>query len=62
YDQGTILSQCQVPVYTDDTADTLAQRVLVQEHRLLVETLEQILVGKLALPEVLSCPQLMQRP
>jgi phosphoribosylglycinamide formyltransferase-1 len=62
YDQGTILSQCRVPVYTGDTADTLAQRVLVQEHRLLVETLEQILVGKLALPEVLSCPQLMQRP
>lgn len=62
YDQGTILSQCRVPVYTGDTADTLAQRVLVQEHRLLVETLEQILVEKLALPEVLSCPQLMQRP
>jgi phosphoribosylglycinamide formyltransferase 1 len=62
YDQGTILSQCRVPVYTGDTADTLAQRVLVHEHRLLVETLEQILVGKLALPEVLSCPQLMQRP
>ncbi len=62
YDQGTILSQCRVPVYTGDTADTLAQRVLVHEHRLLVETLEQILAGKLALPEVLSGPQLMQRP
>lgn len=33
-DHGPILAQAVVPVLPDDTADTLAARVLVQEHRL----------------------------
>lgn len=33
-DHGPILAQAAVPVLPDDTADTLAARVLVQEHRL----------------------------
>jgi phosphoribosylglycinamide formyltransferase-1 len=35
YDRGPILGQARVPVLPTDTADTLAQRVLEVEHRLL---------------------------
>jgi formyltetrahydrofolate-dependent phosphoribosylglycinamide formyltransferase len=35
YDRGAILAQERVPVLPDDTADTLAARVLEVEHRLL---------------------------
>lgn len=35
YDRGAILAQERVPVRPDDTADTLAARVLAAEHRLL---------------------------
>jgi phosphoribosylglycinamide formyltransferase-1 len=33
-DEGPILAQAEVPVLPGDTAETLAARVLVQEHRL----------------------------
>lgn len=33
-DDGPILGQAQVPVLAEDTAETLAARVLTQEHRL----------------------------
>ncbi|MEM8878748.1 MAG: phosphoribosylglycinamide formyltransferase [Pseudomonadota bacterium] len=33
-DDGPIIAQATVPVVADDTADTLAARILVQEHRL----------------------------
>lgn len=36
-DHGPILAQAAVPVLPDDTADTLAARVLTQEHRLYPE-------------------------
>jgi formyltetrahydrofolate-dependent phosphoribosylglycinamide formyltransferase len=35
YDRGTILGQRRVPVRPDDTPETLAARVLAEEHRLL---------------------------
>lgn len=35
YDRGAILAQARVPVLPDDTAETLAARVLRAEHRLL---------------------------
>jgi phosphoribosylglycinamide formyltransferase-1 len=35
YDHGAVLAQARVPVLPGDTADTLAERVLVAEHRLL---------------------------
>ena len=31
-DHGSILAQAVVPVLADDTSDTLAARVLTQEH------------------------------
>lgn len=39
YDRGPIVAQRRVPVRSDDTADTLAQRVLAAEHALLPEVL-----------------------
>ena len=39
-DEGPILGQRTVPVLPDDTADTLAARVLVEEHQLYPEVLE----------------------
>jgi len=42
YDHGPIIAQCRVPILENDTAESLAQRVLGCEHRFLVETLAQI--------------------
>jgi phosphoribosylglycinamide formyltransferase 1 len=50
YDHGPILAQAKVPVLPTDTAEALAQRVLAHEHRLYVETLQQISRGEVALP------------
>ena len=41
-DAGPVLAQARVPVRPDDDADTLAARVLVEEHRLVVETLRSM--------------------
>jgi len=49
YDTGLILAQAQVPIEPDDSADTLAARVLRTEHRLFSATLQRVVEGKLAL-------------
>ena len=49
YDTGPILNQAQVPVMAGDTADSLAERVLAQEHLLYVETLRKISEGTITL-------------
>jgi len=49
YDQGRIVAQAEVPVMPDDTAESLAARVLKREHEFFVETLQQIVDGKLEL-------------
>ncbi|MCA1569246.1 MAG: phosphoribosylglycinamide formyltransferase [Chloroflexi bacterium] len=41
-DAGAIVAQSRVAVVPGDAPDTLAARVLVEEHRLLVETLAEI--------------------
>lgn len=41
-DAGPILAQCRVPVLPGDDAETLAARVLAEEHRLLVATLRTL--------------------
>ena len=41
-DEGPILAQAAVPVLPDDTEDSLAARVLVQEHRLYPEVLAAV--------------------
>jgi phosphoribosylglycinamide formyltransferase-1 len=45
-DAGPILAQARVPVIPGDEAETLAARVLVAEHRLLVATLAEIAAGR----------------
>lgn len=41
-DAGPILAQARVPVLAGDTPEALADRVLVSEHRLLVEVLRSL--------------------
>ena len=44
-DGGPILGQARVPIKPDDTADTLAARVLVQEHLLYPAVLRRFASG-----------------
>jgi len=44
-DDGPILGQAKVPVLSDDTADTLAARVLAQEHILYPAVLKRVATG-----------------
>ena len=46
YDNGLILEQVRVPVLATDTPDTLAARVLVEEHKLYPRVLEKLIKGK----------------
>jgi len=46
-DHGPIIAQAAVPVLADDTEDTLAARVLEQEHRILPQAVRWILEGRL---------------
>ena len=41
-DAGPILAQARIPVMASDDPEALAARVLVEEHRLLVETLRSL--------------------
>ncbi|MGQ7845337.1 phosphoribosylglycinamide formyltransferase [Granulosicoccus sp. 3-233] len=45
-DAGPVVAQVRVPIESDDTADTLAQRVLQEEHGLYIKAL-QLCVGKM---------------
>ena len=49
YDHGPILAQARVPVLPGDTPDSLAARVLEQEHTLYAETLQRIAAGEISL-------------
>lgn len=44
-DDGPILGRAKVPVLADDTPDTLAARVLVQEHKLYPAVLRKFAAG-----------------
>ncbi len=44
-DDGPILGQARVPIRPDDTAQTLAARVLIQEHRLYPAVLRRFAEG-----------------
>ena len=44
-DHGPILAQAVVPVLRDDNAETLAARVLTQEHRIYPQAIEAWLAG-----------------
>ena len=42
-DEGEIIAQARVPVFPDDTAEKLAARVLVEEHRLYPAAVRKVL-------------------
>ena len=44
-DDGPIVMQAAVPVCDEDTADTLAARILVEEHRIYPAAIEAVLSG-----------------
>lgn len=50
YDKGAILAQRKVSVEEGDSAESLAQRVLALEHTLYVDTIRNIIAGKVLLP------------
>ncbi|MFH1199450.1 MAG: phosphoribosylglycinamide formyltransferase [Candidatus Micrarchaeota archaeon] len=45
-DAGAVIASARVPVKPEDTAETLAERVLAEEHRLLPEVVKMISEGK----------------
>lgn len=45
-DSGTILGQCRVPVFDDDSRGILAKRVQVEEHRLYPKIIDSICSGR----------------
>ena len=49
YDRGPVVAQTEVPVLPGDTPDTLAARVLEQEHVLYPETIQRIATGEVDL-------------
>lgn len=44
-DTGEIIFQVEVPVFKSDTADDLAVRVLIEEHKLLIETIKTFIIN-----------------
>lgn len=49
YDSGEIIAQTKVPVHADDTAETLAARVLEREHEFLIEVISDMADGRIFL-------------
>ena len=47
-DHGPIIAQAAVPVLPDDDEDSLAARVLAQEHRILPQVVRWFLEGRLS--------------
>ncbi|MFT4721275.1 MAG: phosphoribosylglycinamide formyltransferase-1 [Candidatus Azotimanducaceae bacterium] len=43
YDSGPVIAQVRIPVASDDTAVSLAQKVIQREHALLVSTLASLI-------------------
>ena len=48
-DSGPIIAQAAVPVLADDTAETLAARILIEEHKLYPAALRLVAEGKVVL-------------
>jgi phosphoribosylglycinamide formyltransferase-1 len=47
-DAGPVLAQVRIAIHADDTAETLAQRLIPEEHRLLVACVAGIAAGRYA--------------
>ncbi len=46
-DTGPVIAQAAVPVLASDTRDALAERILIEEHRLLVHVLRLLAEGRI---------------
>ena len=46
YDHGQILEQSRVTVYDDDSPETLSARVLIEEHKIYPQAIENLIQGK----------------
>jgi phosphoribosylglycinamide formyltransferase 1 len=51
YDHGKIINQMKIPIYDNDTVETLSKRVLENEHKFYVETLKKIINNEIKLEE-----------
>ncbi|HVY50964.1 MAG TPA: phosphoribosylglycinamide formyltransferase [Devosia sp.] len=49
-DEGPIIAQARVPVLAGDTPETLAARVLVEEHKLYPQALAMLARGEVSMP------------
>ena len=64
-DDGPILGQARVPIHPGDTPETLAARVLPEEHRLYPEVLRRFVSGDtrpVVLPDTAETPITDERP
>ncbi|MFT8736669.1 MAG: phosphoribosylglycinamide formyltransferase [Zymomonas mobilis] len=50
-DAGPIITQAAVPVFEDDTEDSLSKRVLKEEHRIYAEALEDLAADRLTIKD-----------
>src|SRR5215470_4355980 len=48
-DHGPIIEQAAVPVYSDDTEETLSARILVQEHRIYPHAIQLYAEGRVTI-------------
>ncbi len=53
-DSGPLIIQAKVPVYATDTAKSLAQRVLVQEHKIYPQAVDWFASGRLVMRQNLA--------
>ena len=44
-DGGPVIAQREVPVHEEDTAESLSERILIEEHKLYPEAVTTVLVG-----------------
>ena len=49
YDEGPVILQEQIPVLEDDTPESLAERVLVVEHRIYPLAIQKVASGEVAM-------------
>ncbi len=58
YDTGPVIAQAKVPVLPEDTAQSLAVRVLEAEHELFPAVLQKIAVGEIHIPGYFCAPSI----
>ncbi len=53
-DAGPVIAQVRVPVFPEDTVETLAARIAEQEHRLYPEAIRRVVTGEVRFEELLA--------